>query len=392
MDHILTGLDLLLEDPTPIGRRPWAMLTNAAAVTAGFAPGRLELARLAGSPKLLFAPEHGLEGVAQDMEAVDDTTDPLTGLRVRSLYGTSAATLEPKARDLDGLEAVVIDLPDIGTRYYTFAATMDAMMAACERAHIEVIVLDRPNPINGTGREGGLIRPGFESFVGRIPTPVRHGLTLGEIALLLQRERYPALELTVIPCRGWRRSLWLDETGLPWTAPSPNMPALETAILYPGMCLVEATNLSEGRGTTRPFKLIGAPWLDGARLAQELRRRQIPGVAVRPAWFRPAFGKHAGQICSGVELTVTGRQVFRPVAFGILLLSLIRRIAPETFGWRPDAYEFIETIPAIDLLTGDDRVRLLIEAGEDPLELIAAWDGDVSDFEQQLDDVLLYPG
>lgn len=391
MDRTVTGLEVLVSDPTPIGGRTWALLTNHAAVGADLAPGRSELVRAAGAPALLFAPEHGLEGVAQDMEAVDDAADPLTGVRVRSLYGAHAATLEPTAADLDGIDVLVIDLPDIGTRYYTFAATMDAVMAACERAGVEVMVLDRPNPINGIDREGGLVRPGFESFVGRIPTPVRHGLTLGEVALILQRERYPGLELTVITCRGWRRRQWLDQAGLSWVAPSPNMPTLETATLYPGLCLVEATNLSEGRGTTRPFKLVGAPWLDGPRLAGELRKRRIPGVAARPAWFRPAFGKHAGRVCSGVELTVTDRRAFTPVAFGVTLLWMIRRLAPGTFGWRSGAYEFVDTVPAIDLLTGDERARTLIEASEDPSALIASWRADIRDFEQRLEGTLLYP-
>ncbi len=390
MDRVLTGLDLLLDDPAPIGRRSWALLTNGAAVSADLTPGRLALSRVAGGLSLLFAPEHGLEGVAQDMEAVGDGIDPLTGVRVRSLYGTSAATLEPTVEDLHGLGAVVIDLPDIGTRYYTFAATMDAMMAACERAGVGVIVLDRPNPIGGTQREGGLVRAGFESFVGRIPTPARHGLTLGEIALLLQRERYSDLELTVVPCRGWHRRRWLDETGLPWVAPSPNMPTLETAALYPGMCLVEATNLSEGRGTTRPFKLIGAPWLDGAGLAGELRGRKVPGIAVRPAWFRPAFGKHAGKVCGGVELVVTDRQAFRPVACGVMLLWLMRRMHPEHFEWRSEGYEFVDGLPAIDLLTGDERVRRTIQVGGDVLEVIERWDRDVRRFEEHLAGILLY--
>ncbi len=390
MTRVVTGLARLCADPAPIGGRRWAMLTNHAAVTADLEPGRAALARAAGPPELLLAPEHGLEGVAQDMEAVADGRDPLTGVRVRSLYGADAATLEPRPEDLDGVEIVVVDLPDIGTRYYTFAATMDAVMAACERAGIEVAVLDRPNPIGGVHREGGLVAPGFESFVGRIPVPARHGLTLGEIALLLARERYPGLELTVVPCRGWRRPALLDATGLPFVAPSPNMPTLETALLYPGLCLVEATTLSEGRGTTRPFKLVGAPWLDGPELARRLRRYGPPGVGVRPAWFRPAFGKHAGTVCCGVELAVTDPDAFRPVAFGVLLLAEIRRLHPEDFAWRREAYEFVAAIPAIDLLTGDGRARRVIEGDGDPAELAAAWEAETAAFEATLDGVLLY--
>jgi uncharacterized protein YbbC (DUF1343 family) len=229
MSRVVTGLELLVESPEVVGYRPWVLLTNHAAVTAELEPARAVLRRAVPGPLLrLLAPEHGLEGVAQDMEAVDDARDPLPGLTVRSLYGRDAATLEPRPDDLAGADAVVVDLPDIGCRYYTFAATMDAVMAACARAGVEVVVLDRPNPIGGVAREGGPVEPGFSSFVSRLPVPVRHGLTLGELALLLQRERYPSLELTVVTCRGWRRSWWADETGLPWVPPSPNMPTPES--------------------------------------------------------------------------------------------------------------------------------------------------------------------
>ncbi|HHQ49674.1 MAG TPA: DUF1343 domain-containing protein, partial [Acidobacteria bacterium] len=276
----------------------------------------------------------------------------------------------------------------IGTRYYTFAATLDAVMAACARRGVEVVVADRPDPIGGTAREGGLVRPGFESFVGRVPVPVRHGLTLGEIALLLQERRYPELELTVVPCRGWTRSQWIDETGLPWVAPSPNMPTLETAALYPGLCLVEATTLSEGRGTTRPFKLVGAPGLDAAGMAAAVG--ELPGVAARPAWFRPEFGKHAGKVCAGVELVVTDRHELRPVELGLRLLAAVHHMAPELFSWRDEAYEFVRDIPAVDLLTGDDRARRAIESGGGLDEFLAAWRQEVERFEDGLSGRLLY--
>lgn len=363
------------------------MLCNQASVTSRLEPGRAVLARVAGFPVKLFAPEHGIEGVAQDMEGVADEPDPLTGVPVRSLYGHDASSLEPRDEDLEGIEVLVVDLPDIGARYYTFAATLDALMAACERRGVELVVADRPNPIGGIAREGGMVRRGYESFVGRVPVPARHGLTLGEIALLLQRQRYPDLELTVILCRGWRREQWLDETGLPWLAPSPNMPTLETAALYPGLCLVEATTLSEGRGTTRPFKLVGAPGLDAPALTGALRG--LPGVAVRPAWFRPQFGKHVGEVCSGVELAVTNRAQLRPVELGVRLLDAVYRLDPGRFSWRAEAYEFVEEIPAIDLLTGDDRARRAIEEGRGLEELLDSWAREVAEFERDLSGILL---
>lgn len=391
MPKVQTGLEVLLETPELIGGRGWALVANQAAVTADLDPARIALRAVDPGPLVrLFAPEHGLDGVAQDMETVADVRDPITGCAVRSLYGSTAETLEPAPHDLEGVEVMLVDLPDIGARYYTFAATMDWVMAACERANVEVVVLDRPNPIGGVRREGGLVKKGFESFVSQLPVPIRHGLTLGEIALLLQRERYPKLELTVIPCRGWRRQDWLDNTGLPWVLPSPNMPTVNTAGLYPGLCLVEATTLSEGRGTTRPFQLIGAPWLDAEDLVARLRDLGVPGVAFRPARFRPEFGKHRGEVCSGVELHLTDRRTLEPVALGLHLLKTIHDLHPDEFTWRPDPYEFVGDVPALDILTGSAAARRCIEDRQ-PLEpLFAKWRGEVETFEKRLEGVLLY--
>jgi uncharacterized protein YbbC (DUF1343 family) len=391
MPRVVTGLEVLLDTPELIAGQRWALLANQAAVTAELEPARAVLAA-AGTGELvrLFAPEHGLDGIAQDMEAVSDVRDPLTGCEVRSLYGTTADTLAPSQEDLDGVEVMVVDLPDIGARYYTFAATMDWVMAACEKAKVEVMVLDRPNPIGGAVREGGMVEPGFESFVSQLPVPVRHGLTLGEIALLLQRERYPHTELTIVPCQGWRRGDWLDATGLPWVLPSPNMPTLETAAIYPGLCLVEATTLSEGRGTTRPFHLVGAPWVDAERLVGELRGLGLPGIAMRSTRFRPEFGKHAGSVCAGVELHVTDRRTLQPVALGLHLLKTVHDLHPNAFGWRTDPYEFVSDVPALDLLTGSAAARSCLERGE-PLEpLLEEWQTAVRDFDQTLGGILLY--
>jgi uncharacterized protein YbbC (DUF1343 family) len=391
MSRVVTGLELLASSPEIIGNRPWLLLSNQAAVTGELEPARAVLRRAVPGPLLrLLAPEHGLEGVAQDMEAVDDARDPLTGLAVRSLYGRDAVTLEPRPGDLDGAAAVVVDLPDIGCRYYTFAATMDAVMAACAREGVEVVVLDRPNPIGGVAREGGPVRPGFSSFVSRLPTPIRHGLTLGELALLLQRERYPSLELSVVPCRGWRRSWWWDATGLPWVPPSPNMPTLEAAALYPGLCLVEATTLSEGRGTTRPFQLVGAPGLDPEALTRRLRALAPHGAAFRAARFRPAFGKHGGDLCGGVEIHLTERAVLRPLELGLELLGAVRAVDPERFAWRAEPYEFVGEVPAIDLLTGSAEARAAIDAAQPVDALLEAWRSSVVDFEATLAGILLY--
>jgi uncharacterized protein YbbC (DUF1343 family) len=387
----MPGLHVLIEDPAPIGDRPWALLCNQAAVTADLEPARVALSgAVPGQLLRLLTPEHGLEGVAQDMEAVGDGIDPLTGVAVRSLYGAGASTLEPLDEDLEGVRAVVVDLPDIGCRYYTFAATTDGAMGACERLGLEMVVLDRPNPIGGLEREGGLVQRGMESFVSQLPTPIRHGLTLGELALLLQRQRYPQLELTVIMCRDWQRRLWWDETGLPWVPPSPNMPTLDTAAIYPGLCLVEATTLSEGRGTTRPFHLVGAPGLDGRELVTRLKALGLPGVGFRAAQFRPMFGKHAGKVCLGVEVHVLDREAVRPVALGLHLLHTLRDLDPRLLQWRTEPYEFVSDRPALDLLTGSTEARQGIEAGDDLQPLLQRWQGEVEEFAASLDDLLLY--
>jgi uncharacterized protein YbbC (DUF1343 family) len=382
---------VLLDHPELVGGRAWALLANHAAVTVDLRPARAALAGVGLGPlQRLFAPEHGLEGVAQDMEAVADTADPVTGAPVSSLYGHDAASLEPRPEQLEEVEVVLVDLPDIGSRYYTFAATMDAMMAACARRGVEVVVLDRPNPINGICREGGLVEPGFESFVSRLPVPVRHGMTLGELALLLQRDRHSELALSVVRCEGWQRRQWWQESGLPWVPPSPNMPTLETAALYPGLCLVEATNLSEGRGTTRPFHLVGAPWVDAPALTDRLRGLSLPGVLFRPAWFRPAFQKHAGVVCQGVEIHVADRRQLRPVALGVHLLRQILEVHPERFGWRREAYEFVAEIPAIDLLTGSSRTRACLERDGSIADVLSSWQTEVREFTQSVQGLLLY--
>ncbi len=378
--RVTLGLERLRDDPARRGGRRLAGLANQASVPGGLEPAWRALAHAGGELRRVFAPEHGLWGVAQDMEAVGGEVETVLGVEVVSLYGSSAATLAPRREDLQDLDALVIDLPDIGCRYYTFAATMAHAMAACEAAGVEVVVCDRPNPLGGVALEGGPVEPGCRSFVSELPVPVRHGMTLGELALLLRAERHPGLSLAVLACEGWRREAWWDETGLPWVAPSPNMPALLTATIYPGACLVEATNLSEGRGTTRPFQLIGAPWLDGEALAARLNRLDRPGARFRAARFRPEFGKHAGSVCSGVEWHVTDRVALRPLEVGVHLLAAVRAQHPAEFAWRREAYEFVAGVPAIDLLTGSSWAREAIEGRRRLAEVLAVWRAECEGF------------
>ena len=335
----------------------------------------------------LYGPEHGVRGEAQDMIGVDDDHDRRTGIPVVSLYGETFESLAPSAADLADIDVLVVDLQDVGSRYYTYIWTMVLAMEAAFRAGVAVIVLDRPNPLGGLAIEGGTVGEKYESFVGLGAVPVRHGLTIGEVARLrvpgmpwggARFARPIAGDLTVVPMRGWRRAMNFVEAGLPWVMPSPNMPTPATALVYPGQCLFEATNLSEGRGTTRPFEIVGAPFLDGydwvAALTEMARQElPLPGVRFRPLSFRPTFHKFAGRSCGGVQLHVTDRAAFRPYATGIALIATAHRLAPAEFRWRTEPYEFVADPPAIDLLTGGGEVRRAVDANASLGELVATF-------------------
>jgi uncharacterized protein YbbC (DUF1343 family) len=324
----------------------------------------------------LFGPEHGVRGDAQYMAAVADERDRRTGVPVYSLYGETRESLIPRPEQLAGLDVLVFDIQDVGARYYTYQATMLLCMEAAGRAGVAFVVLDRPNPIGGVAVEGPRLSPGFESFCGLHDLAPRHGMTVGELAALFREERRIDVELTVVPCRGWRRHLHARETGLPWVFPSPNMPTPETALVYPGMCLLEGTNLSEGRGTTRPFELFGAPWLDADRLVEALEAERLPGVRFRPVSFVPTFDKHRGERCHGAELFVVDREAFRSFRTGVACVAAARAQAPERFAWRTEAYEFVEGIPAFDLLSGSAREREGLERGASVAVLARAWAGE----------------
>ena len=293
---------------------------------------------------------------------------------------------------LSGLDGLVFDLQDVGVRVYTFVWTMALAMESCAEAGIPFVVLDRPNPIGGEVREGPVLRAGFESFVGLHPIPLRHGLTAGELASWLNVERGIGCELQVIPCRGWRRSMHWTDTGLPWVMPSPNLPTPDSCDVYPGMVLVEGTNLSEGRGTTRPFELFGAPWLDPAALASSLDDRVGPGLglALRPCWFEPTFQKHAGRICGGGQLHVTDRSAVRSVRTAVELFAAVRAQAPDDFDWRPPPYEYEDVLPPIDILWGHEGLREGIEAGAGADEILDGVDDELTQFEASVRPYLLY--
>lgn len=354
----------------------------------------------------LYGPEHGVRGNAQAGEYVPFYIDQKYNLPVISLYGQSRRPSTEMLADIDafmrsfdtvkegktleeehirGLDVLIFDIQDVGTRVYTYIATMAYCLEACAEAGVEFIVLDRPNPINGVMMEGPLLEyPQYSSFVGLYPIPLRHGLTVGELALYFN-DRFLAKKahLQVIPMKGWRRSMWFDETGLPWVMPSPNIPTLQTAIVYPGQVFLEGTNISEGRGTTRPFEFFGAPWIDGYELAERLNKLNLPGVVFREAWFTPTFSKYQGELCGGCQLHVTSRDEYRPLATTLWIIKTVKEMYPEKFSFYPEYF---------DKIMGTNRVRLALEKGRPSLEeLLISFEQEVKRFAEERRPYLLYP-
>jgi uncharacterized protein YbbC (DUF1343 family) len=336
----------------------------------------------------LFGPQHGARGEKQDnMIESDFYVDPDTRLPVHSLYG---ATRWPTEEMLSDLDALLFDLQDVGTRVYTFIHTMAHCMVSCACYGKSMVVADRPNPINGNQIEGDLLDPAFKSFVGLYPLPMRHGMTIGELALLYNSEFGIGCQLTVVPMQGWRRSQWFDQTGLPWIMPSPNLPTLDSATVYPGMVLVEGTLLSEGRGTTRPFEILGAPYIRARMLAEHLKGLQLPGVLFRPVYFEPTFQKFAGVICGGVHLHVVDRDRFEPFLTGVAVISAVKKLYPHSFQWRQPPYEYETRKMPIEILCGGDRIPRQIDAGIPPGKIRQGWLEDVARFRTLREPYLLY--
>ena len=297
-----------------------------------------------------FGPQHGFLGQTQDnMIEWKSYEHPRLRIPVYSLYGEHR---EPTAAMLHDLDVLLVDLQDVGARYYTFIWTLYLCMSACARHDVAVVVLDRPNPINGVTTEGALLDPNYKSFVGMHPIPVRHGRTIGELAAQFREEAFPECRLSILPMKNWERSMWFDQTGLPWVMPSPNMPTLETATVYPGMCLLEGTNMSEGRGTTRPFEIFGAPFINAERLCQELNALKLPGVFFREHYFQPTFQKFAGQLCGGAQLHVLDRDAFRSFQTGVEIIRSIRKLYPDSFAWKQPPYEYEREKLPIEILLG----------------------------------------
>jgi uncharacterized protein YbbC (DUF1343 family) len=385
---VRTGLDAVARDGIRLpGRGRAGLLCNNAVCDSSFR-GAPEVVRDLPGLTLarIFSPQHGFAGEKQDnMVESGNGIHAGTGVPLVSLYGR---VREPEPAMLDGLDALLIDLPDVGTRVYTFLATALLCLRACAHAGLPVIVLDRPNPIGGDQVEGPVLRPEFASFVGLIPVPQRHGLTAGEYCRFGARTLGLDLDLTVVACDGWRRDMLFPETGLPWVMPSPNLPTFEGALLYPGMVMLEGTNLSEGRGTTRPFELWGAPWLDPARIPDALWRG--PGYVLREVAFQPTFHKWAGETVRGFQVHLTDAAAFRPVATATALLAAVRRNHPERLAWKEPPYEYeFDRLP-IDLIAGTDALRIAIESDVDAGTIAASWRADEEAFREARRPFLIY--
>jgi uncharacterized protein YbbC (DUF1343 family) len=387
---VTPGIDRLLTvDRRLIAGRRVGLVCNPASVDASLTH---TADRLLEDPDVtlaaLFGPQHGFRSDLQDnMIETPHGRDCRRRVPVYSLYSD---TREPTPEMLDGLDVLVVDLQDVGTRVYTYIYTMANCMRAAARRGLPVVVCDRPNPIGGDAVEGAHLQEAWSSFVGQFPIPMRHGLTIGELARLFNKAFDIGARLDVVVLDGWRRSMYYDETGLPWIIPSPNLPTLDSAVVYPGAVLVEGTKLSEGRGTTRPFELIGAPWIDGERLAAAMNARGLPGVHFRPVFFEPTFQKHARQSCGGCQIHVLDRRAFAPLRTAVELIDEFRREDPARFAWREPPYEYEHDKEPIDILYGSDRLRHTLDEGGSVDALIESWREHEERFRGQREEYLLY--
>jgi uncharacterized protein YbbC (DUF1343 family) len=385
------GIDSFLTNPLPeLRNKRWGLLSNQASVNhEGYYSKDLLWGKFENNLKVLFSPQHGFWGTEQDnMIETRDSRDPFTGLPLYSLYST---TRRPIPRMMEEMDVLLIDLQDVGTRVYTFITTLANCLQECRKQGKTVVVLDRPNPLGGTMIEGNILKNALLSFVGVFALPMRHGLTMGEMARLLNREMKIDANLRVVPLEGWDRSRLMDQTGRPWILPSPNMPALSTALVYPGQVLLEGTNLSEGRGTTRPFEIFGAPFIDPQEVRQSLKNHSLPGLRLIDIAFRPTFQKWQGQECRGFFLWVFDPSVFKPYFTSMTLIQTIRALYPDVFQWKNPPYEYEwERLP-IDMLIGDQKIRQALEQGTSIDILESSWQDALSDFALIREKYLLYP-
>ncbi len=384
------GLDSLLDSNLDLlGGARVGLIVNPASINSRF-EHTADLFHNNPGIKLtaLFGPQHGIRGETQDdMIEWQTFRDKRTGLPAYSLYGE---TRKPTAEMLADVDVLVFDVQDVGTRVYTFIYTMALAMEAARESGKRFIVLDRPNPIGGVQIEGNILDLAFRSFVGMYPIPMRHGMTVGELASMFNREFGIGCELEVVRMEGWRRSMWYEDTGLPWVMPSPNIPTVDTSVVYPGSVMVEGTQVSEGRGTTRPFELLGAPYIEPEALIRELANDRLPGVVFRPVYFQPTFHKFDGETCGGVQIHVIDRQSFKPVISGVAIISAIHRLYSDRFEFKQPPYEYVYDKLPFDVITGGSQLREQIEAGTPVFGIEESWREQLSAFDRLRGTFLLY--
>lgn len=390
MNKIALGLEVLLAEKVSLvnGARV-GLICNPATVDHNFRHAADLFHRQPGiNLAALFGPQHGIRGETQDnMIEWEGFRDPRTGVMAYSLYGEVRKPTEEMLRDVDTL---VFDVQDVGTRVYTFIYTMALAMEATREFGKRFVVLDRPNPIGGLGIEGAILEPGHESFVGMYPIPMRHSMTVAELARMFNEEFGIGCDLDVVPMRGYRREFWFNDTDAPWVIPSPNMPTPDTAAVYPGTVYVEGTKISEGRGTTRPFEINGAPYADAYQVAEYLNDLRLPGVYFRPHSFLPTFQKHVGSLCQGVQIHVLDREVFKPVITGIALIKAFHDLYPNSFQWQSPPYEYVHDRLPFDVIAGTTKLREQIESGVSVQEIAASWGTGEKEFAQRRKPYLLY--
>jgi uncharacterized protein YbbC (DUF1343 family) len=387
--EIRLGCEVMMEDPPQwFTSQRLGLLANQASVDRSFTHISSLVSRNGGNLTCLFSPQHGFFAERQaNMQESEDNWEPALRIPIYSLYG---AVREPSKEMLEGIDVLLVDLQDVGTRVYTYSITLGLCMEAAARARIKVVVLDRPNPISGRQIEGNILSLDYQSFVGRYPIPMRHGLTMGELALYFVKECGVRCDLEVIPLKGWRREAYFPDTKLAWVFPSPNMPTWETALLYPGMVLFEGTNISEGRGTTMPFQLFGAPFIDQQKLMTHLGRIGLEGVIFRPICYEPTFDKWAGHTCYGFQIHVTDRNTFRPFRMGLTLLQVLYHEHIKDFEWLPPPYEYEWKKQPIDILLGDGTLRQSLENGDELSAVEARWSKELQAYKERVARCYLY--
>lgn len=389
-ERVRLGCEVLLENPPAWFRSGrLGLLANQASVTPAFEHVRTLIHKSGGRLCRLFSPQHGFYGEKQaNMQESAHGWDSVLDIPVFSLYGSER---QPTPEMLESMDVLLIDLQDIGTRVYTYGATVGLCLESVNKTGIKVVILDRPNPINGIRFEGNLLKENCRSFVGLYPIPMRHGLTLGELGRYIVAELNLSCDLEVIPMKGWNREDFFSDTRLPWIFPSPNVPSWETSLLYPGMVLLEGTNVSEGRGTTLPFHLFGAPFVNQRELIRFLKDSELEGVVFRPVCFEPVFDKWKGETCYGFQIHITDPKRFRPYRLGLTLIQAFCRIHEDHFRWLPPPYEYEEKKLPIDILLGEESLRKKIEEGRSVRDLEKGWKEELRSYIKKVEDCFIYP-